>query len=322
MTKENNSLPIVPTLFHFIGLVAMVIFVFIGLNYVLRGNLILTGFLSLLAFVIPLLAVQYARVLKMRKLQNQNKTLELVLMSIFGVTALSVFPFIFHFVYIDFISKDDIKLAGKEKLEQLNEIQSQYDRALQDSIGYFENTARTKMNTYFLSSKSAKGDIKTWFDEQFGEGAIDFYSSETQVKNDVDEGLELHAEQFLLKYDLGRVREEAKAYYREVEPVFDNWKFLKISYYYYDIDRMVQKLTDAVVSKMPDWSMEPAKEKSIQLGEFMSSLKRARMSVWLLNTAVFLVLVFCVSMPYMTAKRPVNPLREMNSKNYKGGIRI
>lgn len=311
--EETNKTGTVPRIFYFIGLAFCTIFTFIGLIYVLHGNIPLSAFLSLLVLTALAILSSYLTYFKTKKGKKTNFLPEYILGGAYFLVFLISFPFIFHFIEVDFSRKDELIRAGTDRVNMITQLKAEYEMAIDQKVNSFSDSVKTYLSTYLLvSGKAATRNILI---SLLGVNTVNFSDYEQRhnnsaaiekLKADIEVAKESKITFIRAKYDLGNVNTESQEYCDKVLPVFESWRFLKVSYYYYDIGNMHQKVCNAAVNKMPDFLCTQMVPPDTDLENALKSVFNASILKIGLFFLVALLINLCILAPYLASHRPDN----------------
>jgi hypothetical protein len=326
---EENTPGIVPKVFNLIGLAFCAIFTFMGLIYYLRGNIPVTGFISVLVLIALMLLSTYLVIFKTKKRDYKTLVPEYITGGAYGLLALCIFPFMFHFIDVEFNRKNELKKAGIDKLNELRDLKDAYISAKDEKINTFSVDVEATLGNYFLASGPDRVKYKNSLNEMLGAGTVNSFSRyefspdsayKNMLKTEVESAKQAKVRTIEGQYRLGKVELECDDYYKRALPVFRNWRFMEVSYYYYDIDNMYAKVFAEAKRKMPDFDHAASITGSdMEIDNVFKSVAKAPLPSLILVFLLVGVLHLCILAPYFSVKRPAEFIKKHEGPYDKTG---
>jgi len=316
-TQKKNSL--VPGILQAIGLAACGYSTFVGLAYWTNGSLGLSVIGAIFALIILLLLVYFMEQWKQKKLQSNtdlpNKVPEIVLGSVYAVVFICLFIVDYHYANIEFVRKNDIKSLAVNKLDDISNLKAQYATAITDKVNRKNTTIETaKSNYWTVFNEYDRITYRSQLDSLLGNRSVS-YDSRDRFDETYRPALKSVLRNERKKYTIDSFDTKTDDYLLLVRPVFTEWRFLSVGYYYNDIDRFRAEYYQAAQGKMSDFKFDAPGWETIPLNDPIASIKGAGI-VWLIVFLIVMVLVhLCILAPYIAAKRQHVPLKA-NATDY------
>ena len=300
---ENNVG--IARLFSILGLAGYVIFFFLGTVYVF--NIIITGFVSaILLLLLFLVSNEFVRQ-KTKKRQYVNRKPEMVLAVFYLLLFLGSFVFAFHFIDISFARKDKLKIAGKQKLGKIKELESTYRRQVQIKTDNINTQVGTDSLAFFNNDKNRRQEPKENLKNLLGLDDDVFTGSNATIGERINREKTNLIRNTEANYKVvDKVFEKADKEYRKIKVVFDQWKSFDIRHEYnFHIDAVYAELYKKAKTQMPDFG-HPDKITltSIEIDSPVSTFKKADFAKKLGVSGGIALMYLLVLLPYILAKRP------------------
>lgn len=309
MSNENKT-SMLPLIFHAIGLIATIIFSFMGLSYILNGDLTLSILIPALAVFVLVILVHYLTYWKTKKQRSNddmpNHTPEIILGMIYGLLFLCLSVIGFHYLHINFSKKNEVRSSGLTRIKNLTNLGLQYTTAVQGKVNTLGTSAETAKQNYInapAGNKTAQAaNINTLLDPFKPDYTLSGVNFENDFQKNLDEKKSSLETQYQSPVD--SMKKAADVYIKDAESVFKNWKFLKLGYYYTDAKKFYERYYNKMTETMSDFTFDPEKDTEIKFQDPLSSIKGSKIPATLLFFIILLVVHLCVLAPYFAAKRP------------------
>lgn len=315
---EENKTGMLPGIFQIVGLIACGFFTFIGLIYIFNGNLGFPSFITILALGVMMIVVHYMCVWKGKKKKNYddlpNRMPELILGCIYLVIFLFLFLIDFHYLSIDLANKDNIKTSGKEKIANFQNMQSEYANAIAAKIQNFTASVEIAKTNYQNASAANKRTALTQLESLVGTGTVSTGKG-ADLNSQVDAAALDKGKSIRATYELDSLDKACEQYLKTAQTVFEDWKFLKVSYYYKDIDVFYEKYYSQAKAKMSDFNFAGTLKSEYRINDPVFSLKNSPILKLLLFFLGLVILHLCILAPYIVTKRQAGALAE-NKNQY------
>ena len=304
---EKKSM--LPDIFSLIGNLFTAVIVFVGLIYILNGNLWLSGFICLALMIINYVLPERLSFFKSRKTKRPERWQEITILVFYTMIAVSVFVVASHFINIDLFKKDAIKNNGEEKLQMIEQLKTDYTDAIEHKKNQLNTSASQLFSDYQLEATkidSLNKLLSTPGKTSYSQADLD--AAISSKKNIMGVSLDLDT---LLRNNNFEDR-MAKA-----KDVFENWRFLKLNYSFNDVDAMYNQYLTAAKTIMPDFNHNISIAENINLTDPINTLSNGGAILLLLSIGIMGILNLCILAPYISAKRYESGLQPV-AKTYGG----
>lgn len=293
-----------------VGTLVVVLLAPVGILYTF-GNIIVTIIVTLVLLLAIIFIAKYLKDNKEKQRRYKNLKPEYILLGVYGVIAIALIPFMFHFFYIDFLQKDAFRKSGIDKLNTIKDLKTEYNKTLHNKKDMLETQTKTYLTNYLAS----KGSDKAWADSLesiLGKGTLSFQDyeqnrsqeSENELKAQVQKNLPNALSRFESKYSLSsKIDKESAQYYKENKQVFLDWDYLQVSYIYGDIDNMYNKVKKEMQQKMPAFKHNKTKINTLNFNNPFSSLANATFGAIILFILGALLCHYLILSEYINTKR-------------------
>jgi len=309
MAEEKKAGPL-PGIFQIIGIAACAHATFMGLTYI-TGDIATSAIGALLAAILLMVLVHFLCYWKAKKQransESQNRTPEYTLAVLYGVLFIVLFVISFHYLFIDFSQKKKVQNNGLSKIENIENIASAFEAAVQGK----ENTLRTEIQTalqfYLNAPAGQKGTYASDLSALLDTHKPNYNLPDNDFKSHVESIIDARAKAERKKYyteeidDLNKKKDE---YVLEAKEAFGNWKFTKIGYYFSDADRFYSLYKGKVLAVMADFEYQPSTQDEIRLKDPLYSLKNAGGKNLILFAVILMFVHIFILAPYRVTKRP------------------
>ncbi|AYQ36593.1 hypothetical protein [Runella sp. SP2] len=300
MANSNQNPPQWTYIIHAIGLAFFMIFILMGLIYILHGSIYLTAFISI-TIVGILVGIIFGLVTLKKRTQAYISLLpEYLLVGLYIIIFIAVFPLCFHFFNIDIIHRNEMRKACLSKLGNLSTLENEYKKAIANKKSNLSNSA-----TVFYGNLENTGNAqyKRALDDLLGPGTW---------TDDLSKGIEASQNTLEARYKLSVVDSSNLQNFKQIsKAVFENWQHLKVGYIYEQINIEFKQYEAIMKKKMPDFNGPTFNEAPLSLNSSIASIKNASVVDWLLSLFVLALIYLAIILPYIYADRPIG-LRRPN----------
>ena len=117
------------TILQGIGVVFTLLASFLGLMYILKGDVIFSSIVSLVLVVIEFFLIEKFIKSKEEITKNRFSTLSILLWSIYGIIAIPISVFLLHTLNVEIYAKPTIQSVANKKVEDLTKMVSTFNAA-------------------------------------------------------------------------------------------------------------------------------------------------------------------------------------------------
>lgn len=322
---SNSGESKLPKILNALGTLAVLLATPIGFFYTLKGNLVLTALFTLvgvgaLVFISQNLIKEKKKEYKYEN--ERNVTKEYSLLAVYIVIALVLFPFMFHFISVDFFEKENLQKNGKDKLGNITAIFEKYEEIVEKEVDLFKSDAYNLAYRFFTTPQSgAKDTLETLFGkgvlglEGFRKNNLD---QEAEINKNLAEAIVDKQQKIRSTYDLGSLKPNAEKYVAETTNVFESWKHTRVAQAYGDVDNQIQKVLEAVEEKMPDFEYEMTETNELNLDKPLKSITNAQTKTLLIVGGLIIIFFIIILAEYFQEDRRKSLLIKKKKKNNTG----
>jgi len=315
MNEELKKASTISKLFNALGALALTILTTIGLFYVFHGNLIIVGILFIVILVGIMLISKYLIDNKLKKRSGtksetmdtriDNRKPEYILLSLYFLIGIVLFPFIYHFIDVDFARKNELRIAGITKVKSITDLKIAYNDVVQDSINKKIMQIESIEKAYFFNKNNASTRNEL----------LGFLNNNPSVLEDEDTKLKGEIKRIKHKvpvifeenYGLGNVETEINEYVEKASFVFEKWKMKDVSKYFLEIDKKFDEYYIIMTNKIPGFSFNKPKSEEFNVDSPLYSLLNGTIS------RIFLVFIFVMFLMVLTLWEYFNTGRKKSS---------
>jgi hypothetical protein len=326
MSKTEQQVGLMPVIFQSIGLLVFGYLSFMGLNYITNGNIMLSGIVSV-AGIIILYVLSYLLAYRKSKKTNrsdeqQNKTAEVLLLSVYGILFIVFSVINIHSLIIDFVQKSQLQQAGLAKVQYVRDIELAYEKAVQDKENALNTAANTlKENYYSSKDESVLDELNELLGTRGTLGSTGKGRDKKVNQDAFNNALEAKKRTLNERYVLDRTYlNTTDNYLRSAEQIFKDWKLFKTAYTYQELDVKTADYVQKTKEKMSEFTPPAFTVSSLSFTDYMGNISAAGLSS-LLCLLFCLVIHFCIMAPYATSARHVKSLREVRRPTGGRGLR-
>lgn len=226
---------------------------FLGLLYILEGNVAFafTGSILLTVLYIFLiqLLVEYKEIMYKNLITNRRPHFSLILwVFYFGLASMSAY-LLAHFVNVEYNAKEYIQSTAKNKLDVVSNAIKIYDE--RSSSAMAEYTAEFRTELYNYKTTGNKSTFITLTNPPF---SLDPSSIAVYEKIDINKMANAHLEPITSKIDSNKahISQKINENNKEYEKVFRNWKRLEVVQTYKNLNDYVEQTTNTINTKIAD----------------------------------------------------------------------
>lgn len=318
MTKnatQEVGVPIVPTIFSYLGMVACTLFTFMGVTYIFRGNIFVGGFVALLCLIILWVLANRLLTEKTTARRKPDNTTEYVLLGAYFVVFVVLFPFDFHFMEVEISQKENIIKAGMAKVNHVKDLIEKYNQFVKDSTERIRKNVEINTEELFRVANSNKKGFADNIRKTLGNKEEDFSSylgnpndkgAQEDLAKKLKKTTDLKIKQIqeaCKKGNLDQVFKDSDEYRAGVESVFVGWNRLRIGQEYVSIDEHYASLLKHIQSNVSIFKHAPLVSSKVSMDDVSKSLSNATANSFLLITLILVLAHCCLLAPYLVTQR-------------------
>lgn len=234
------------TILQGIGVVFTLLASFLGLMYILKGDVIFSAVVSLVLVVIEFFLIEKFIKSKTEITKNKFSTLSILLWSFYGIIAIPISIFLMHTLTIEIYAKPNVQSVANKKIEDLTKMVSTFNAAKDASYNSFEVYLTNKLERYAgernINVKSVYKDSLLAFISERQLDNLDESDVLTTVKSVRD------AKQKKLLQEVNPVLQANTIFLQKYSNVFDKWAHFQITYAFYELDNLLKKNKDILIN--------------------------------------------------------------------------
>lgn len=323
MGSEEKKAGFIPLIFSALGLSLIVSSSILSALYIFKGDLIVSFGLGLLILIV---FSQLERFLKKKKAEEKDRTSENILRIIYVVMAIAGVLLTYHYSKVEWRLKDELIKNAKEKTNSIALLKGAYKQEVAERQNAFEIRIGQYLNNYILGEEEYKDSIMAALGTQNDQKFRDYRKTEDlkakeELKAYIETAIDMKQEEIAVDYAIDKnLMKETSDFRMNALDVFDNWKMLKVSRTYNEIDGMYAKLYEAMTERMPGFSHEKPELATISLSNPFAFFGVG----WFL-----IVLVICLACHFLIlleyffmTERETGWIGPKKKKGDDGGIRL
>lgn len=309
---------------HYIGIVFLMLFLVYGLLYITRGNEI-TSFM----FGIPIggafFALVYFLLLEKDKTsRGKFRSTELVYLGLYIALSVLVTPILFHFIETEFVLKNQIKDLGNEKLNHLERMVTEYEKAASRDTALIGTTITANLSAYFnLPPKDRTNRTKyenklqnAPYNLNFS-GNVSLSDSDLRQRLLIQRPLATSARFKALISGINELKEKNETFIQNARTVINDWSRLKLNRVLYEADVRLTENLQQLQTRKPDFDYQ-IPSKNIPLDNPKALFENYKSSL-LLPLVIILILHLLILWPYIFVETQG---KKYNTKAKTTGIEI
>jgi hypothetical protein len=234
------------TILQGIGVVFTLLASFLGLMYILKGDVIFSAVVSLVLVVIEFFLIEKFIKSKTEITKNKFSTLSILLWSFYGIIAIPTSIFLMHTLTVEIYAKPNVQSVANKKIEDLTKMVSTFNAAKDASYNSFEVYLTNKLERYAdernINVKSVYKDSLLAFISERQLDNLDESDVFTTVKSVKD------AKEKKLLQEVNPVLQADTIFLQKYSYVFDKWAHFQITYAFYELDNLLKKNKDILIN--------------------------------------------------------------------------
>ena len=311
-----------------IGIIFTLIASFLGLMYTFKGDIMVSSLLSLVIIVIEYFLIEKFIQSKSEITKNRLSTLSIILWSIYILLAIPISFFLLHALNVEINAKKEIQKVANQKIADLDNMVAAYQSAVDKNITTLSIDLKNKLTLYNVKNKPS--DIASALQSSP-------YNIQNEELNDVDlNNVDETVNNFIkakaTKANMvveDTLKPENTNFKARYGGVFDGWSRLHLNYAFYELDNLLKKNKESLVSSF-ELNLPVATEKF----DYNYNDEETYMNnpIELFNKykpyyLIFVVLLFhlLILLPYFiepVSGEYISPKKGSGNKSRSGGLEI
>jgi hypothetical protein len=233
------------TILQGIGVVATLIASFLGLMYILKGDVIISAVVSLVLVVIEFFLIEKFIKSKAEITKNRFSTLSVLLWSIYLILAIPISIFLLHALTVEIYAKPNVQSIANKKIDDLTKMVSAFNTAKEASFESFSVELNNKLTQYAYDKKNIlketlKGQPYKMSDEELGN-----LNKENIIETVT---FSIDARKIKLVPVVDTVVKTNQKFLNSYRNVFDKWSHFQINYAFYELDNLLKKNKETLIN--------------------------------------------------------------------------
>ena len=226
------------TILQGIGVVFTLLASFLGLMYILKGDVIFSAVVSLVLVVIEFFLIEKFIKSKGEITKNKFSTLSILLWSFYGIIAIPTSIFLMHTLTVEIYAKPNVQSVANKKIEDLTKMVSTFNAAKDASYLSFSIVLSNKLTRYAYDKKSVYRDTLKVLPYKMSEEELNNLNKNNIIQT-VDNSIMARKMKLLVVVD-SVVKTNTK-FLKKYKNVFDKWSHFQINYAFYELDELLNK---------------------------------------------------------------------------------
>jgi hypothetical protein len=240
-----------------IGIVFTLIASFLGLMYSLKGDILISGLVSLVIIVIEYFLIEKFIRSKSEITKNKFSALSIILWSIYVLLAIPISVFLLHTLNVEINAKKEIQMSGNKKLTDLNKMVQEYKSTVDKNLTTLSIELSNKLTLY---SKKGNKDLEN----ELMAAPFKMSLEELQGVNSANVSIKvrslLNAKATKLIAIADTISKSNTNFTARYGGVFDGWARLQINYAFYELDNLLKKNKDSFANHFAQYSPYPTEK--------------------------------------------------------------
>lgn len=231
------------TILQGIGVVATLIASFLGLMYILKGDVMISLVVSLVLVVIEYFLIEKFIKSKEEITKNRFSTLSVLLWSIYVILAIPLSVFLLHALTVEIYAKPNIQSVANKKIDDLSKMVSAFNTAKEASYQSFSVDLSNKLTELAYDKKSKLKDTLNELPYKMSNEELTNLTK-ANVGETVNHSIDARKMKLLPVVD--SVVKTNEKFLKSYKSVFDNWAHFQINYAFYELDNLLKKNKEAL----------------------------------------------------------------------------
>ena len=224
-----------------IGVVFTLLASFLGLMYILKGDVIFSAIVSLVLVVIEFFLIEKFIKSKEEITKNRFSTLSILLWSIYGIIAIPTSIFLMHTLTVEIYAKPNVQSVANKKVEDLTKMVSTFNAASDASYLTFSIDLNNKLTDYTFDKSDNRKSILKSVPYKMSDEELNNINSANIVQT-VDNSILARKMKLLIVVD--SVVQTNNKFLKKYKNVFDKWAHFQVNYAFYELDNLLKKNKD------------------------------------------------------------------------------
>jgi hypothetical protein len=236
------------TILQGIGVVFTLLASFLGLMYILKGDVIFSAVVSLVLVVIEFFLIEKFIKSKTEITKNKFSTLSILLWSFYGIIAIPISIFLMHTLTVEIYAMPNVQSVANKKIEDLTKMVSTFNAASDASYNSFAVDLTNKLERY---ANESNNNVKSVYKDSL---LADPYKISVKQLNNIDKShVELTVKPLIesrkmkLLQEVNPVLQADTIFLQKYSYVFDKWAHFQITYAFYELDNLLKKNKDILI---------------------------------------------------------------------------
>ena len=209
-----------------IGIIFTLITSFLGNLYFLKGDIILSAFITSILIIIQYFLIEQFIKRKSEITKNKLATTSILLWSLYILLSIPTSSALIHFLNVEINEKSQIQIISNKKISNLNNMVSYYDTRVNDYLATYVISLQTKLYNY----KSNKNQIlrNELINKPFETAPTNLDNINILEPKDISNNMKT-AKQILFQRIKDTIVYQNQTYIQKYGKVFDNWSRLQLN---------------------------------------------------------------------------------------------
>ena len=232
-----------------IGIVFTLIASFLGLMYILKGDVMISSLISLVIIVIQYFLIEKFIKSKSEITKNKFSVLSIMLWSMFLILAIPISIFLLHALNVEINAKKEIQAVANTKIADLNNMVKAFNTSVDGDHTRLSIELTTQLTIYAQEKDTARRSALAFLlkSKPYFLSATDLdLLDKSNVKPTVDNFIKARLLKF--KNIVDSIQTSNKNFVMRYGGVFDAWSRLHINYAFYELDNLLKKNKQTLVN--------------------------------------------------------------------------
>ncbi len=219
-----------------ISIVFALIASFLGLLYILKGDILISGLVSSVIVVILYFLIQQFMKNKTEITKQKFSILSIILWSAYIALGIPISLLLVHCLNVEINAKKDIKSLANSKISSLNSMIIAYNSQVDNYLTVLGLDLKTNAGKYFSDPSNTSAANFLMNNGNIPEQDLQNYNS-FNIVNKIN--YIIKAKKILFSNVVDTISNENSNFVNTYSSVFDNWGRLKLNFAFYKLDKML-----------------------------------------------------------------------------------